>query len=144
MGGIVFTNSPKAPPAPPPRAHRPRPEPSPVSAASTSCNSEMVTSTFAELPAACCIDKDDCATGFPSTCSQECGELVLPFWDSCESYMDHIPGYDVMDGMWHDFVSECRSGSPVTNFRCEYTELLPSHCNAAPPRWVPKISAAQT
>lgn len=123
--GIVFSNSPQAPPAPPPHRSRPELSPSAASAAAASCSSDVVSSTFQQLPDACCADSTDCADGFPAQCSKECAQLVLPFWQSCENYMDQIPGYNVMDGMWHNFVHECRSGTPVTNFRCEYTELLP-------------------
>jgi len=130
--GIVFTNGPKGPtrtqaPPPSPRAEPPRPQLSPAaaSAATESCSSDMVSFTFQQLPDACCGDKDDCVNGFPDQCSRECAALVMPFWHSCEAFMGSIPGYSVMDGMWQTFVSECRNGAPVTDFNCEYTELLP-------------------
>jgi len=128
--GIVFTNAPKAPSHAGrllPRAEPPRPQLSPAaaSAAAASCSGDMVSSTFQQLSAACCSDTDDCVNGFPDQCSRECAALVMPFWHSCEAFMGTIPGYGVMDGMWQNFVSECRNGVPVTEFNCEYTELLP-------------------
>jgi hypothetical protein len=77
------------------------------------------------LAAVAWSEEDDCINGFPSQCSSECAALVMPFWHACETFMGSIPGYSVMDGMWQSFVSECRSGTPVTDFSCEYTELLP-------------------
>ena len=134
--GIVFTNgAPPPPPPPPPPAVRPPPPPPPradrarsLPPAGNRCTSDTVSSTFAEIPAACCTAADDCANGFPAQCSKECGALVVPFWESCEGYMNAIPGYGVMEGLWQNFVDECRApgGRAVpTTFRCEYTELLP-------------------
>lgn len=39
--------------------------------------------------------------------------------------MNDIPGYDVMESLWENFVTECRTHTPVTSFRCETAELLP-------------------
>jgi hypothetical protein len=126
--GIVFTNQPKpgvSQRARPTDSPRPPLSPSAASAAAASCSGEMVSSTFQSLPAACCAEEDDCVNGFPSQCSSDCAALVMPFWHACETFMGSIPGYAVMDGMWQNFVSECRSGTPVTDFSCTYTELLP-------------------
>jgi len=122
--GIVFTNDANSPA--PPRVHRPPPlSPAAASAAAAACNGEMVSSTFQRLPETCCTDEDDCVNGFPQRCSAECAALVKPFWRHCESFMSSIPGYSVMEGMWEDFVSECHGAGPLTEFNCEYSELLP-------------------
>lgn len=128
--GIVFTNGAKGParaerPVPRAEPRRPQLSPASVSAAAAACSGDMVSSTFQQLPDACCGNKDDCVNGFPDQCSSECAALVMPFWHSCEAFMGSIPGYSVMDSMWQNFVSECRNEAPVTDFSCEYTELLP-------------------
>jgi hypothetical protein len=129
--GIVFTNGPKGPARaelPSLRAEPPKSQITPQVAsagAMSTCSGDMVSSTFQQLPDACCGDQDDCVNGFPDQCSRECAAIVMPFWHSCEAFMGSIPGYSVMDGMWQNFVRECRGGALVTDFNCEYTELLP-------------------
>lgn len=127
--GIVFSNNKNAPPppSPPPRPVKPQPPAFDTSekAPAGVCTNDVVTATFDQIPAACCADGDDCANGFPATCSADCGALILPFWHSCEGHMQQIPGYNVMESLWENFVTECRTGTPVTTFRCETAELLP-------------------
>lgn len=125
--GIVFSNNMNAPPPPPPpsRPVKPLPPAFDTPSAAGVCTNDVVSATFDQIPTACCADGDDCSNGFPTSCSADCGALILPFWHSCEGFMHNIPGYGVMDYLWENFVTECRTGTPVTSFRCETAELLP-------------------
>ena len=120
--GLVFTNDVYSPPPPPPPRNI---RPPARSQKAPDCDSDMLAATFDAIPASCCKDERECADGFPTTCSKECGQLILPFWDSCEAYMGSIPGYTLMDEMWQNFVGQCGHGAPRNTFRCEYAELLP-------------------
>merc|ERR1711871_606179 len=40
---------------------------------------------FTSIQSTCCAQSDECDRGAPSTCNSQCGDLVLDFWQRCES-----------------------------------------------------------
>ena len=49
-----------------------------------SCADEF-TSVFTLIQSTCCASASDCDHGAPTSCNQACGDLVLDFWQRCES-----------------------------------------------------------
>merc|ERR1712086_1190094 len=75
----------------PPTISLPTPTPAPPTDGPDSCTIATLQAGFSAIESFCCVH-EDCESGPPTTCSAQCGNLVLDFRDRCQSILDSIPG----------------------------------------------------
>jgi len=135
-------------PPPPPTISLPTPTPAPPTDGPDSCTIATLQAGFSAIESFCCVH-EDCESGPPTTCSAQCGNLVLDFRDRCQSILDSIPGgfsnleefAAVCEQAEHhsdgssasstggdhkvgQLIGSLSTGQSVTQYSCSYTEVM--------------------
>jgi hypothetical protein len=91
---------------PPPPAWVKEPPPPPPAPAPKACTVATLQATFSAIQTICCGGQASCANSMPTTCNQQCSDLVLDFRDRCQDLLDSMPGgFTSFD----DFVALCEA-----------------------------------
>ena len=92
-------------PTPPPPVPPPPPPPPPPP--QSECTIDVLHDGFAAIQSLCC-QGNECESGIPRTCNDQCANMVLTFRDRCEDVLSTLPaGFSNLD----EFALVCEGGS---------------------------------
>jgi len=89
----------------------------------TSSCAEEFTDVFASIQSTCCVRATDCDHGAPNTCNAACGDLVLDFWQRCESAVLSNFGAALHDQL-DSFASTCDRTTGAGAATCPEAQLF--------------------
>ena len=89
----------------------------------TSSCAEEFTDVFASIQSTCCVRATDCDHGAPNTCNAACGDLVLDFWQRCESAVLSSFGAALHDQL-DSFASTCDRTTGAGAATCPEAQLF--------------------
>ena len=133
LGEAACRDSESGPPPPP---SLPPPPPPPAQDSGPPDCLQMVYDRSDAMTTACCANPADCETGAPTRCSEDCSDVLEPYFEICSGWVAGDPDFGAvlqpLIGMCEEAKFGAYSGS-LFSHRCSTAAILRATTTA----WVP-------